>query len=85
MLAPPPRNLAVYAELSDLCPLYLAPVTETDGRQRRNAIVDRHHDLGYKRPFGRHIRYFVSDREGLRPGCLLFEAVAVAETEQPDG
>ena len=26
--------------------------------------------------FGAHIRYFVADREGRRPGCPLFEAAA---------
>ena len=44
------------------------------GRQLWNAFVDRHHYLGYKRPFRAHIRYFVSDREGRKLGCLLFEA-----------
>ncbi len=62
------------AKLSDLRPLRLEPVADTAGRQLWNAFVDRHHYLGYRRPFGAHIRYFVADREGRRLGCLLFEA-----------
>ena len=34
-------------------------------------FVDRHHYLGYRRPFGAHVRYFVTDRQGRRLGCLL--------------
>ena len=62
------------AELSELRPLRLEPGTDTEGRQLWNAFVDRHHYLGYRRPFGAHIRYFVADREGRRLGCVLFEA-----------
>ena len=68
------RQPELCAELCDLRPLRLEPVTDTDGRQLWNAFVDRHHYLGYKRPFGAHIRYFIADREGRKLGCLLFEA-----------
>ena len=68
------RRPALCADLSDLRPLRLEPVTDTDRRQLWNAFVDRHHYLGYRRPFGAHIRYFVADREGRKLGCLLFEA-----------
>ena len=67
------RRPALCVDLSDLRPLRLEPVTDTDGRQLWNAFVDRHHYLGYRRPFGAHIRYFVADREGRKLGCLLFE------------
>ena len=68
------RQPELCAALCDLLPLRLEAVTDTDARQLWNAFVDRHHYLGYKRPFGPHIRYFVADREGRRLGCLLFEA-----------
>ena len=68
------RQPELCAELCDLRPLRLEPVIDTEGRQLWNAFVDRHHYLGYKRPFGAHIRYFVADREGRKLGCLLFEA-----------
>lgn len=64
----------IAAPLADLRPLRVEPVTDTEGRQLWNAFVDRHHYLGYRRPFGAHVRYFVTDREGRRLGCLLFEA-----------
>lgn len=60
--------------LSALQPLRLELVTSTDERQLWNAFVDRHHYLGYRRPFGAHIRYFLLDRHGRKLGCLLFEA-----------
>ena len=69
----PQPEIAV--SLADLQPLTLEPVTDTEDRQLWNAFVDRHHYLGYRRPFGAHIRYFVTDRHGRRLGCLLFEAV----------
>ena len=68
------RRPELRAELSELRPLRLEPVTDRDGRQLWNAFVDRHHYLGYRRPFGAHLRYFVADREARRLGCVLFEA-----------
>ena len=65
---------AIAVPLSALQPLRLEPVLDTAGRQLWNGLVDRHHYLGYKRPFGAHIRYFLVDRTGRRLGCLLFEA-----------
>ena len=65
----------VAARLRDLRPLGLEPVTDTEGRRLWNAPVDRHHHLGYRRPFGAHVRYLLTDRDGRRLGCLLFEAV----------
>ncbi len=65
----------IAAPLSGLRPLDLEPVTDAEGRQLWNAFVDRHHYLGYRRPFGAHVRYFITDREGRRLGCILFEAV----------
>ena len=68
------RQPELCVELCDLRPLRLEPVIDTEGRQPRNAFVDRHHYHGYKRPFGAHIRFFIADREGRKLGCLLFEA-----------
>ncbi len=64
----------IVAPLSELCPLRVEPVTDTEGRQLWNAFVDRYHYLGYKRPYGAHVRYFVTDRQGRKLGCILFEA-----------
>ena len=67
--APDPQP-EIAAPLAELRPLKLEPVTDTEGRQLWNAFVDRHHYLGYRRPFGAHVRYFVTDRQGRRLGCL---------------
>ncbi len=45
------RRPELCADLADLRPLRLEPVAERDGRQLWNAFVDRHHYLGYRRPF----------------------------------
>jgi len=37
-----------------------------------NELIDRHHYLGYKRPIGPHLRYFILDAQGRKLGCLMF-------------
>ena len=64
----------IAAPLAALRPLGVEPVADAAGRELWNAFVDRHHYLGYRRPFGAHVRYFVTDGRGRRLGCLLFEA-----------
>ena len=38
-----------------------------------NELVDRYHELGYRRPVGCHLRYFIVAGDGRRLGCLLFQ------------
>ena len=64
----------IAAALAALRPLGVEPVTDAAARELWNAFVDRHHYLGYRRPFGAHVRYFITDGQGRRLGCLLFEA-----------
>ena len=73
----------IVAPLCELRPLRVEPVTDTEGRQLWNAFVDRHHYLGYKRPFGAHVRYFVTDRQGRKLGCVLFEAATKTLVTHP--
>ena len=42
-----------------------------------NEYVSRYHYLGYKRPFGYALRYFVESLHG-PPGCLIFQGAAKA-------
>ena len=70
---PGPETAAPPAELR---PLKLEAVADAEGRHLWNAFVDRHHHLGYRRPFGAHVRHFVTDRQGRRLGCLLSGAAA---------
>lgn len=37
-----------------------------------NELIDRHHYLGYRRPIGPHLRYFIVDAQGRKLGCLMF-------------
>ncbi len=53
----------------------IKPVSEQDEIIRFNEYIDRYHYLGYRRPIGNHLRYFITgqDEQGERLlGCLLF-------------
>lgn len=53
----------------------LEPVIEQEAVMRFNECIDRYHYLGYRRPIGNHLRYFIigQDAQGERRlGCLLF-------------
>lgn len=71
-------NLPVIeADLDQLTPLSLQVVSDKAAFGEWDEMVDRHHYLGYTRPFGPHLRYWIRDRWERRLGCLLF-AAAVA-------
>ncbi len=72
---------AIEGDLQSLLPLTLQEVTEPGAVGEWNAWIDRYHYLGYRRPFGSHLRYFIVDRHGRKLGGLLFEA---ATTTLPD-
>ena len=55
-------------------PLELEVVTEEEAVEEWKELVDRHHELGYRHPFGCFLRYWLRDRRGRKLGCLLFEA-----------
>ncbi|OGV31387.1 MAG: hypothetical protein A3E88_02895 [Legionellales bacterium RIFCSPHIGHO2_12_FULL_35_11] len=65
-------SLPINCSIKDLMPISLQLVTEPKQKQIWNEFIDRYHYLGYSRPFGLHLRYFVVDREGRKLGCLLF-------------
>ena len=58
--------------LDALMPLSLQVVTEKEEAKLWNEFVERYHYLGYKRPFGPHLRYFILDKDGRKLGCFLF-------------
>ena len=60
------------APLDQLTPIHVQPALEKPDIEQWNELVDRHHYLGYKRPIGPHMRYFVLDKNGRKLGCLLF-------------
>ena len=55
-------------------PLELEVVAEGEAVEEWKEWVDRHHELGYRHPFGCFLRYWLRDRRGRKLGCLLFEA-----------
>jgi hypothetical protein len=70
--------------VSDLGTIKLEPVRGREKIQLWNQYVDLYHQLGYKRPFGAHQRYFIwaSAPEERRLGCMLFSASAWALAER---
>lgn len=66
----------------DYAPIGVRPVMGKEEMGLWNEYVQRHHGLGYKRPWGAHQRYFIEGGGGRRLGCLLFGAAAWALTER---
>lgn len=58
--------------LADLMPITLQVVSEKEKNYQWNELVDRYHYLGYRRPIGSHLRYYVVARDGRKLGCFLF-------------
>ena len=63
---------SIECELEQLMPLALQVVSEKPEIREWNELVDRHHYLGYRRPIGLHLRYFIVDGQGRRLGALMF-------------
>lgn len=63
--------------LKDIDPIQLSVVTKSQDVSLWNEYVERFHPLGYKRPFGTRMRYFI--RSGtLILGCILLAGAAKA-------
>ena len=58
--------------LDQLTPIGVQPVTEKEEIALWNEFVDRYHYLGYKRPIGAHMRYFIVAKDHRLLGCLSF-------------
>lgn len=65
------QNL-INGSLIDLSPISLQVITSKEQRDNWNEFIERYHYLGYKRPIGSCLRYFIVDRQGNKLGCLLF-------------
>ena len=68
----------VTGTVRDYRPIELRPVMGKEGIGLWNEYVERYHELGYKRPFGAHQRYFILGKSGRQLGCLLFASSAWA-------
>lgn len=67
----------VIGKLADLGTVSLEMVSGRERTSLWNEHVDRHHYLGYRRPFGCALRYFVVSEQGLL-GCVLLAGAARA-------
>ncbi len=66
------KQASINCSLDQIQPIRLEKVTEKEQVQQWNEYVDRYHYLGYKRPIGSHLRYYIIDRHERILGCLLF-------------
>jgi len=65
-----PPDEALVGKLADVSPVRLEIVEDRDRAKLWNEYLDRHHYLGYSKPFGCTIRYFIVSDGGLL-GCAL--------------
>lgn len=71
----------IVGRLSDIGPVRLRVVREKEEAELFNEYVSRYHYLGYRKPFGCHIRYFVESGRAVL-GCMLFSGAAKALRER---
>ena len=77
---------AINGTLEQFTAITVERVTEQGAKARFNEYIDRYHYLGYQRPIGNHLRYFIigqGDQGERLLGCLLF-AFAVNALECRD-
>ncbi len=68
---------AIRGRLQDIRPVRLTVVSTRSQAELCNEYLDRYHYLGYKQPFGCHLRYLIESEKGLL-GCMLFAGAARA-------
>ncbi len=73
--APPDESIS--GTLADVGPVQLEIVDGRDHVKLWNEYLDRHHYLGYSKPFGCTIRYFIVCEKGLL-GCVLVAGASKA-------
>jgi hypothetical protein len=67
----------VVGKLSDIGPVQLRLAQDKNEISLVNEYLHRYHYLGYKKPFGCHLRYFI-EAQGSLLGCMLFSGAAKA-------
>jgi hypothetical protein len=65
----------IEASLRELAPVRVEPVIDEQQKALWNEYVQRYHPLGYKKPFGYRLRYFVYSGTQ-RLGCVLVSGAA---------
>ena len=69
----------VAGTLSDIGPIVVRVAQDKEEVSLVNEYLHRYHYLGYKRPFGCHLRYLI-EAQGAILGCMLFSGAAKALT-----
>jgi hypothetical protein len=67
--------IPIRATLKELQPISLQLVATPDQRNQWRSLVDQHHYLGHKIPFGAHLRYLIQSTHGTL-GCLQYSSPA---------
>ncbi len=65
----------IVCKLKELYPVELEIVKDKDIARLWKQYVSRYHYLGYKKPFGYRLRYFIKSERG-RLGCVLFSGAS---------
>ncbi len=65
---------AIEVALSELQPLEFVAVRRTSYEALFNSVMHRYHYLGYTRPVGEHLKYWVLDRARRPVGALAFSS-----------
>ncbi len=78
-----PPDEALVGKLDDVSPIELEIVDGRDRVKLWNEYLDRHHYLGYSKPFGCTIRYFIVCDKGLL-GCVLLAGASRAITARDE-
>ena len=71
-----PATTAVGEPLAALQPIRLQRVQTPEQRRLWRALIERHHYLGHRVPFGAHLRYLIQAAPGTVLGCLQFSSPA---------
>jgi len=71
----PERRMS--CKLADLGPIKLEIITGKKAGTLWKEYLTRYHYLGYRKPFGYRLRYFIESKRG-RLGCVLFSGAAKA-------
>lgn len=80
-----PDTSPINKTLEKVGPITLQQVSSKEDRETFRAYLETYHYLGYKRPFGSYIAYFVkSESKNQIFGCLLFSASASWALEDRD-
>ena len=66
----------IASDLASLRPVRLEAVADRPGFAAWQEWVERYHPLGYRKPLGCYVAYFLRDRRERLLGCLLFDPAA---------